>query len=67
MVKIISSLILMIGLLASAFVIHDGLAASAPTHGIVLDDGDVVVFHRGKTRRCGFYEGDAVGCSQWSN
>lgn len=67
MIKIMTTLILALGLVGFALLINDGLRAIGPTHGIVLDNGDVVIFYGGKTRRCGFYSGDLVACGSWSN
>lgn len=67
MVKVIPSVIIAIGLLGAGVFIGDGVSRiSATTQGVVLDDGEVVIFHRGRVRWCTKYDGGLVGCSDWS-
>lgn len=68
MVKIITALIFSVALLGSALIISDGISRTAPTNGVVLDNGQVLLFYRGGLRSCMYYEfAEEWGCRESSD
>lgn len=65
MTKIVTSLILALSLLGSAFLISEGLA---PTNGLIMEDGAVLVFSNGRVRACVLSNSSGLWvCNPWSN